>query len=370
MLTRGVLIQVALFVVIAVVGVTYTGFRYAGLGHLVGLDGYRVTVELAEPGGIFPDAAVAYRGVTVGTVRELRLTDTGIAVDLQIAEDAPPIPAASKAVITTRSAIGEQFVDLRPDRDDAPYLEDGSVIKRRDTSVPLPVETVLLNLNRLIADVPQESLRTVVDELGTATRGTGPTLRTLLESTDAFLRTADEHLPATRDLIEQSRTALRTQVDQADNLRTFAGGLRDLAGQLKKSDPHLRAILTTGPAAFAELDGLLGDTAPGLSRLFANLVSTTTLLDDNRDGIEQILTSYPVLLGLAPTVVPGDGTAHLGLILNVFDPMPCTRGYEGTTLRPGSDTSTQPYNRHAYCAEPPGSPTAVRGAQNAPGGGR
>lgn len=370
MLTRRVRIQVAVFVVIAVLGITYTGFRYAGLGHLVGADGYRVTVELAEPGGIFPNAAVAYRGVTVGAVRELRLTDDGIAVDLHIDEGAPPIPEAAKAVITTRSAIGEQYVDLRPDRDTEPYLREGSVIAQRDTAIPLPVETVLLNLNRLVESVPNDSLRTVVEELGTATRGTGPVLRSIIESTDAFVRTADGHLPATLDLIEKSRTALRTQIDQADNLHTFAGGLRGLAGQLKKSDPDLRRILATGPATFAELDGVVRDSGPGLSRLLANLASTTTLVGERLDGVEQVLVGYPVLLGWMPTVLPGDGTAHLGLILNAFDPLPCTRGYEGIKLRPGSDTTTQPYDPNVHCAEPPGSSTSVRGAQNAPGGGR
>jgi phospholipid/cholesterol/gamma-HCH transport system substrate-binding protein len=64
--------------------------------------------------------------------------------------------------------------------------------------------------------------------------------------------------------------------------------------------------------------------------------------------------------------VPGDGTAHLGLVINLFDPFPCSQGYENTPHRPGNDLDPVAVNTGAYCAEPPGSPIAVRGAQNVP----
>ena len=78
MLTRTVRIQVAIFLLIAVLGVSYTGIRYADLGRFVGLDGYRVDVELAESGGIFANAEVTYRGVPVGRVDRLELRPGGV----------------------------------------------------------------------------------------------------------------------------------------------------------------------------------------------------------------------------------------------------------------------------------------------------
>jgi phospholipid/cholesterol/gamma-HCH transport system substrate-binding protein len=68
--------------------------------------------------------------------------------------------------------------------------------------------------------------------------------------------------------------------------------------------------------------------------------------------------------------VPGDGTAHFGLVLNVDDPPACTKGYEGTKrLDPNQTTDLPALNTAARCDEPRGSVTAVRGAQNAPTGG-
>ena len=44
--------------------------------------------------------------------------------------------------MANRSAIGEQYVDLQPDTDQGPFLEDGSVIAVGDTTTPIPIENV------------------------------------------------------------------------------------------------------------------------------------------------------------------------------------------------------------------------------------
>jgi len=68
-------------------------------------------------------------------------------------------------------------------------------------------------------------------------------------------------------------------------------------------------------------------------------------------------------------VVPGDGTAHFGLVLNVNDPQACTAGYGGTQrIGPDQSTNLPPVNTGARCTLPRGSSSSVRGAQNAPPG--
>ena len=77
---------------------------------------------MAESGGIFPKASVSYRGVEIGKVGDMRVTPTGLEVDLEIEKDSPDVPASALAVIANRSAVGEQYVDLEPPRDGGPYL--------------------------------------------------------------------------------------------------------------------------------------------------------------------------------------------------------------------------------------------------------
>ena len=370
MLTRKVRLQIIAFVVIALVGVSYAGFRYAGVDRLFGPRGYAINVALADSGGIFTGAEVTYRGVTIGRVGPLTLTKDGITVELDIDSDTTQIPANSQAVVADRSAVGEQYVDLRPSTDSAPYLAAGATIPQARTATPPPVQGLLTNLDNLASSVPTQSLQTVVDELDTAFQGTGPNLQTLLDTTSSFTQAAAQNLPQTTQLLADGNTVLQTQLDKSSDIVSFSHSLAQLAAQLKSSDGDIRTLITNAPQAADQIDGVLRDSGVSLGNLTANLLTTSQILLPRKDGLEQILVTYPAVIGGSYTVIPGDGTAHFGLAVNLFDPPPCTKGYEGTTKRAGNVTTPAAPNTQAYCAEPTGSPIDVRGAQNAPYGGK
>ncbi|GAA4620780.1 MCE family protein [Saccharopolyspora hordei] len=366
MLTRRVRVQIIAFVVIALVGVSFAGARYAGLDRLFGPRGYVVTLQLADTGGVFENAEVTYRGVPVGRVGTLQLTANGVQVPLDIEPNAPKIPREVEAVVTNRSAVGEQYVDLRPKRDGGPYLQQGSVITQESATTPLPVETLMTNLDSLANSVPQDSLRTVVSELGTAFRNNGGHLQKIVDTSREFIATAQQHLPQTVQLLENGKTVLGTQNEQGSAIRSFSSDLRLLSEQLERSDGDLRAVIEKAPPAAQQVSGLIRENQQ-LTPLLANLTTTSKLIAQHLDGVEHALVVYPAAVTVSRTVVPGDGTAHFGLVLNAFDPLPCTEGYEGTDRRNGIEMDPVPVNTDAHCAEPPGSDTSVRGAQNAPG---
>ncbi|MFP5019787.1 MCE family protein [Pseudonocardia phyllosphaerae] len=366
MITRTTKIQLVGLLLVSLIGVGYAGFRYAGLDRLFGATTYPVTMQLADSGGIFTGADVAYRGVSVGRVGPLTLTADGVDVELDINNDAPEIPSDARAVVGNLSPIGEQYVDLRPETGTAPPLEAGAVVPRERTTVPVPIESLLTNLDQLVSTVPLDNLRTVVSELGQSFEGTAQPLQQLLDTGGQFTRTATAALPQTTALLADARPVLTTQNDVAPQFKDFSRGLKLLSEQLERSDPDLRRIIDDGPKAGDQLSALIRESGPGLGESIANLRSTTELLEPRQAGLRQILVTYPGLVAVAPKVVPGDGTAHLGLVVNVADPPVCSRGYEGTVNRPGSDVTETRANSDAYCANPPGDPGDVRGMQNVP----
>ncbi|MBM7770367.1 phospholipid/cholesterol/gamma-HCH transport system substrate-binding protein [Actinokineospora baliensis] len=370
MLTKKVRLQLVAFFLIAVVSVVYAAFRFTDVGRIFGANGYRVTLQLTDSGGIFTNAEVTYRGVNVGRVGEIRLTRAGMDVDLDIEPSAPEIPADLDAVVANRSAVGEQFVDLRPRAESGPHLVEGTVIPADRTKTPVSTDTVIRDLDTLADSVPTDALRTVVDELDKAFAGTGDDLRLLIDTTGEFTRAAKASLPQTIKLIDDGAIVLGTQAAQSGNIKSFAADLRDLSAQLRTSDPAIRQLIAATPGAADAVTGLLRESGQGIGYLTANLLTTSNILVTRVDGLELALVAYPVVAVGPKTVVPGDGTAHLGLALNLFDPPACTRGYEGTTRRAGNDTAPVQENAQAYCAEPVGSPINVRGSQNAPFGGK
>lgn len=369
MLTRKVVIQVIVFAVIGVVAVAYTAMRYAGIGASVVNPGYTVKLDLADSGGIFTNAEVTYRGVTVGHVQDMRLTPGGIEVDLHIDSGSPQIPADLQAAVADRSAVGEQYVDLMPTTSTGPFLADGSVIGQGRTTTPLPTQNLLSNLDQLATSVPTGSLQNVVNELDAGFRGTGPDLQKLLDSVSDFTKTAQDQLPQTTNLLDTGKVVLDTQNSEAGSIESFSTSLQQIAAQLKTSDPDIRSLIANAPQAATQVTDLLTESGQQLGGLLANLLTTANILVSRESGLELVMVAYPQLAGASGTVVPGDGTAHLGLALNLFNPPPCTSGYQATPHRAGNVTSNASPNTQAYCALSPATGVDVRGAENAPYGG-
>lgn len=370
MITTAIRLKNLAFLVIAVLVLGYLGVHYADLGHLVGLRGYYVVkVELPETGGLFPHSNVTYRGVSVGRVGPIRLNADGVEAELHIDNSAPVIPADLKAVVANLSAVGEEYIDLRPRTTMGPFLGDGSKIAEADASVPAPVTNVLTSVNDLSSSVDLESLRTVVDEFGTALNGRGQDLQVLMDSGSDFLKAADKALPADTKLMIDGETVLRTQAQEGDALETFAKGAKGLAGQLVDSDTDLRHLIAVTPDAATQVSGLLRDLNPDLSVVIANLLTTSDVAVTRQRGTEELLVKLPAVVAAGSTAITDKG-ARFGMAVTFFSPLPCTKGYGGTSYRNGLDTSaTAALNTEAHCAAPASSGKEVRGSANAPGGG-
>ena len=158
MLLRSTKIQLIIFVIITLLGVTYVSANYVGLTEgLIGPDSCTVHADFPDSGGIFTDAEVTYRGVAVGKVSTLRLIHDGVQADLSINDCAGrKIPANATAHVSDRSVIGEQYVDLVPTKTTRPYLKGGSTIPMSRTSIPVSAQLLLTNLDRLVNSVDTE----------------------------------------------------------------------------------------------------------------------------------------------------------------------------------------------------------------------
>ena len=366
MLTTATRVKIIAFIVIGLTVIVYIGLRYADLGRYVGLPGYYVVhVDLAQAGGAFPNGDVTYRGVTVGTIGAINLSPDGVVADLDIDDSAPRIPAQVQAVVADRSAVGEQYIDLRPKTSNGPYLNAGDTIPQQDTQTPLPVQDLLQSIDALASSVPDQSLRTVVDELDNAFQGQGPNLQTLLDTSSSLTKAATDDLPSTQQLINDSQTVLQTQSAESDALQAFGRNAELIARQLDSSDPQLRSVINNAPGAASQISGLLNDNNPSLGDLLANLINLADLAQTRETGITEFLSTSPAAIAAGSSVITGDG-ANFGLIPTFYTPQECTQGYGSGGLPDSTVTTNVGMNTGASCAAPPSSGINVRGSANAP----
>jgi phospholipid/cholesterol/gamma-HCH transport system substrate-binding protein len=363
---RGVKVQLFVFAVITVLSVYYTAVYIVGLGQGVLDLRYKVYAQFSDSGGIFSNAEVTYRGVTVGRVGPLILTKNGVTVELRIDRGKKVPNNHVQAYVLDRSGVGEQYVDLRP-AGLGPSLKNGDVIPEADTHLPVQTADLLNNVDNLVKSVNPTDLGTVLTELNNGLSGEAPDLQTLLDSNKKILASLQQSEPATISLLNNGRTALDTQIDEGPNFREFSSNLASLSDELRKGDGDVRSLLDTAPGGIDQANDLLNKLEPTLPVLLANGSVVGSMLTSHISGLRQALLIYPVLTASAFTATPGDGTVHFGLELNFAKPPVCTKGYEGTKIRYPQDTKPATINPKAACTLPKNSESDPRGSRNAPG---
>ncbi|MFI0356233.1 MCE family protein [Actinomadura sp. 9N407] len=367
-LKRGVKFQLVAFLIITILGVTIISVNYIGLGrNLLGRE-YVAYVDLSDSGGVFTNAEVTYRGVAVGRVGPIQLTKDGIKVELQLDRGKRIPREGTSAVVANRSAVGEQYIDLQPSKADGPFLDEGDpyTIPRRLTKLPVSTAELLRNVDKLVSSVNPQHLGTIVDELDKAFSGSASDLQAILDDTDRLIQTFDEAYPDTKRLLDNSATVLNTQRQQGAHIRGFARNLNELTTQLRRDDPALRGVIDATPGAVDQADKTIDALEPTLPVLLANLTTTGQIIASRKAGLRSLFILYPLTVGGAFTVTPGDGTQHLGLALNIDSPAPCTKGYEKVEKRWPQFTGDKKPRLDAGCTDPKDSGKAVRGSRNFP----
>lgn len=374
MLTRFVRVQLIIFTVASVIGVLVMVVGYLQAPTFLGIGRMTVTVELSGTGGLYRFSNVTYRGVEVGRVTDVNPTRDGAVATLSLVTS-HAIPADVHADVRSVSAVGEQYVDLRP-QSTAPttssrYLRDGSVIPQEHTSIPQAVGPMLDQASALLDSIPKDRISALLDESFKGLNGSGFALASLIDSGATLAGDANSVADQSRALLDDSRPLLEGQQQSADAIRTWAHSLAGITGQMVADDAHVRAILETGPGAADEASRLFNQVKPTLPILLANLTSMGQIGVTYHAPIEQLLVLLPPYIAATQTVGVArnnpTGMAMGDFTLSLNDPPACTVGFlPPSSWRSPADLSDVDTPDGMYCKLPQDSPIGVRGARNYP----
>lgn len=368
-------IQLAIFTVIALVAVSLMSLHFMRLpAKLFGVGRYTVTIQLPEAAGLYASGNVTYRGVEVGRVESVNLTDSGVDAVLSLRSDVQ-IPSDLEAQVHSQSAIGEQYVLLLPRSGDSPPLRDGDIIAEADTTVPPDINDILSGVVTGLNAVPKDNLRTAIDESYTAVGGLGPELTRLVHGSIDLSIEARENLDPLIALIEQSKPVLDSQTNSAAEITAWASNLATVTRELQAADHDVAGLLDNGGAAFADARELLDRLRPTLPIVLANLVSVGEVALTYHAGLEQVLVLFPQVIAEAgATFLANRDTKqdyrgeYLSFNLNLNLPPPCTTGFLPAQQRrpPSLEDHPERAPGDLYCRTPQDSEFNVRGAKNLP----
>ncbi|BBZ58149.1 MCE family protein [Mycolicibacterium phocaicum] len=374
-LDRRFKLQLAFFAIVTLVsGTIMAAFVLHVPSRFFGIGEYRVTVNLPVAAGLYKNANVTYRGTEVGRVQDMDLTPTGVNAVLALDSDRK-IPADVAVQVHSTNAVGEQYIELIPRSGNGPALKNTDVIPVDRTTVPPDINALLTATNRGLQAIPNDNLRTAIDEAYTAVGGLGPELSRIVDGTTKLAADARSNLDSLTTLIDQSKPVLDTQTDSAGSIQRWAANVANITGQLHDHDGDLRGVLNNGPGAVAEARALLDRVRPTVPVLLSNLVSVADVAVTYQPNLEQLL----VLLPPGIEVLQGAGLANrhtkqaykgffLSFNLNLNLPPPCTTGYLPATQQrpPAAVDYPDRIAGDLYCRVPADSMLAVRGARNLP----
>lgn len=378
MLTPLIRRQLRILLVLTVVSVGLTGLVYARIPSLLGIGVYDVEAEFSDASGLYPRAIVTYRGVQVGEVSALELTEDGARATLQV-DSEHTIPDDVVAELHSTSAIGEQYVDLVPGGAPAPgdpgsprggHLEDGAVIPVERTREMPQISPVLDKLNGLLESVPQDETRKVLAEVDQGLGGSGDDIAGVVDGASELVQAAHAEIESTTSLISALRPVLDTQIDQMGHTRAYARSLAQLTTEVAAHDHDVEGLLDDAPGGLASARAVVKDSRATLPMLLDNLVTDAQVFRTYLPNLEQILVVYPATVGRLQSAVnprAAQGDVQLDLRANLNDPNHCTAGYLPVHQRRSpSDRSVREVDGAAHCALARDSASSVRGARNLP----
>lgn len=370
MLTRFVRIQLAIFTIVGIVGVVVMALWYIQAPTLLGIGKMTVTLKLPATGGLYRFSNVTYRGVQIGKVTSIGLTPDGANATLRL-DTSPQIPAHDLDVkVLSVSAVGEYYVDLRPQTNSGPYLQDGAKITATAEDLPQPIGPVLDQTSALLNSIPKGKLGTLLDESFKAFNGAGYDFGSLFDSSARVSGDLNGVADRTRTLTDDTGPFLDAQAQTADSIRLWAKSLAGFTGQLAQNDPQVRTLLQKGPGALDEASRLLDQIKPTLPVLLANLTTIGQIGVTYHASLEQVLVLLPPFTAAIQSFIgikAPDGLAKGAFNLIVSDPPACTVGFlPPSQWRSPADTRVVDTPSGLYCKLPQDSPIGVRGARNYP----
>lgn len=321
-------------------------------------DTYDVTVEMSASGGLMPNSDVTYRGYRVGTIRSVDLSKDGVVAVAEI-ESWARIADSGDVAVHRLSAVGEQYLDFRPDSTAGPYLSDGSVIDSAKVKLPATIESILSNTSGWIDGLNPQRLGVIVEELDIALAGGPDRLRNVISGLSTAMAGLTNLLPQTANLIRSLQVISSTTSQVQPDLSTLVQGSGVLFDQLGAADQEVRQLLDLGPGQLASLGGVLQETADPITNLVTNFIAITR---SARLRTSAMTALFPALRA---------GTAALGIpaynnefhtLLDIWPRPTCE--YDTIPIGPTvvGDGRTRLYN---YCVTDDPA-LQIRGSANAP----
>jgi phospholipid/cholesterol/gamma-HCH transport system substrate-binding protein len=186
-------IKVGAFLMIGVAVICGLAITFGRLGERIAAS-YTIVVEFPNASGLLKGSKVLYAGAPVGRVLNSPKPIKGgraVEVELRI-EEVAQIRQDAKFIIGSSGLLGDRFVDVQPQGEEAPYLKDGDRLEKGQRTAGIgdlteDAKPIIEDIKRILLRLQNEVL---TPETTADTREAIKKLRSVLTRTDDLLAQA------------------------------------------------------------------------------------------------------------------------------------------------------------------------------------
>ena len=242
---------------------------------------YEINVPFKEATQLAQQSDVRISGVSVGKVQDIVLAPNGeqAMAKVDINDKYGPLPADTRAVLRTKTLLGETYIELTPGSKDGPRLKDGGTLPEAQIAESVQLDEIF----RTFDAKTRAAFQTWQQEAAVAIQGQGANLsyafgelEPAFTQFDRLFRVLDSQRLAVKQLFRNGATSLNA--------------LRGRQGELGELIQNSNALFTTTAARNRQIEALF--------RAFPTFQTESRLTLDRLKGFA--LNADPVMKQLVP----------------------------------------------------------------------
>lgn len=258
-----------------------------------------VTAYFPTAIGLYEGNDVRVLGVKMGRVEKVEPQGDVVKVELSY-DRGIQIPADASAVIVAPSLVSDRFVQLTPAYSGGPVMEDGAVVERDRTAVPLEIDDLYATTNELSRALGPKgankdgSLSTFLNTVAKNLRGNGGNFNDTITQLGQFSKTLsgnkDDLFATITNLAEFATTLANNEQD----VRLFERQLADVSGFLAGERQNLGATVKQLAITLDSVHQFIEKNRGRIKSNVNKLADVTKVLVDQRAALAEIMDVAPV----------------------------------------------------------------------------
>jgi ABC-type transporter Mla subunit MlaD len=252
---------------------------------------YEIKVPFNEATQLAQQSDVRISGVSVGKVLDIVLSPDGeqALAKVDINDKYGPIPKNTRAILRTKTLLGETYIELTPGDRNGPVLPDGGTLPRAQIAESVQLDEIFRTFNastRAAFQTWQQEAAVAIEGRGADLSYAFGELEPAFTQFDRLFRVLDSQRLAVKQLFRNGATSLRA--------------LRGRQGELASLIHNSNAVFSTTAARDRDIEALFRafPTFQDESRLTLDRLKTFSV---NSDPVMKQLV--PVAEQLSPTLI-------------------------------------------------------------------